>query len=139
MRRELKPFSILFIEDEESILKKFVKYLSNRFKNVYGTTNAEDALEIYADKKPDIMMVDIHLPKMNGLEFIDIIRQKDLSTKIIILTAYNEIDYLLSATSLKLIDYLVKPIKRDTLNKSLLKAIDEIKNFNIQPQKKFFT
>ena len=131
---ELKPFSILYIEDEQEVLKKMVKHLSNHYINVYGTTDALEALEIYKQKKPEIIIVDIHLFGMSGLEFIKIVRKNDIKTQIIILSAHNEVEYLLEANGLKLTNYLVKPITRATLHKSLKKAIIELNNFIITPK-----
>jgi len=133
--RKLKPFSILYIEDEQTVLNKMVKHLSHHYQNVYSTTTAEKAIDIYHNKKPNIIIVDIHLPNMNGLELIKIIRENDLQTQIIVLTAHNEINYLLEANGLKLTNYLVKPITRGTLHQSLRKAISELTDFNIVSNK----
>jgi len=131
----LKPFSILVIEDEDYSRKQLVDILNFDYKYVYSANNSEKALKIYQDEKPDIMIVDINLPKINGLEFIKHIRINDIDTKVIILTAHSDVEYLMQATSLKLIDYLIKPISRKALKKSLDKAISEIKNFSISSNK----
>ncbi len=129
------PYDLLFIEDEIAIRQNYVAGLKLMFQNVYEASSAESGYNIYQEKKPQILIVDIHLPKMSGLELINTIRKKDINTKIIILTAYSDADYLLQASSLKLVQYLVKPIKRDQLNSALQNAIKELQNFKIEPLK----
>jgi|GEM_PF-7010767 two-component system, OmpR family, response regulator VanR len=75
------------------------------------------------------MIVDINLPNENGLKFIEKIREADHSTKVIVLTAYSSIEYLIKATKLRLTDYLIKPLNGKTLDNTLQKAMDEIKRF----------
>ena len=135
MQNNLLPYSILVIEDEINLRKQLVEILKFDYENVYKASNAETALDIYKDKKPDIMIVDINLPNMSGLDLIKIIRENDHSTKTIVLTAHSEVEYLKKATSLKLVDYIVKPLSRKVLNNTLNKAILEIQKFTISTKK----
>lgn len=120
---------VMIIEDEEHLRKNFFSYLTMFYEEVFEAGNGMDALKIYNDKKPDILLVDINLPKMNGIEFIKKIREKDLNTKIIILSACSDKDYLLEANSLKLIKYLVKPIDRKELKEAFLLANKELEEY----------
>ncbi len=123
------PFSILYVEDEESIRENYMLYLSNYYENVYGAANGEEAYEIYLKVKPQIMIIDINLPKMSGIELLAKIRKNDHTTRVIMLTAYTKVNILLEATALKLTKYLVKPIKRVALKESLELALDELTKF----------
>jgi len=125
----LSSFSILIIEDEEIVRQQLVEILSFDFKDIYDAPDAESALSIYKDLKPDIMLIDINLPNMSGLEFLEKIREDDHNTKAIMLTAHSEVEYLRKATSLKLTDYLIKPFSGKSLDDALAKAIEEIKKF----------
>lgn len=129
------PYSILFVEDEDTIRQNYVSYLKNYFQEVYEARNAGEALVIYKNKAPNIMIVDIHLPKINGLEMVSKIREKDHNTRVIMLTAYTDTKLLLDAASLKLTKYLVKPINRQELKDTLQLAMNEIKAFTIVPNK----
>jgi len=122
-------YSILFVEDEVSARKNYVIYLKMIFEYVYEAVDGIEAYNIYKEKKPDILIVDINIPKLNGLELLQKVRQHDLITKAIVLTAHKDKDFLLQATRLKLTDYLVKPISRTTLQQSLDKVMDELRNF----------
>lgn len=131
MNNEIYGYSILVVEDENILRKDYVMYLEMMFQSVYESTNGEEAYSIYKEKKPDILIVDINIPKLNGLELLEKIRKNDPITKAIILTAYKDNDFLYKATSLKLTQYLVKPISRKVLKLALNKVIDELENFTI--------
>ncbi len=111
----LKDLKILYIDDEEFIREDAVEYLRFHCDNVYEACNGLDGLEKYKELKPDIIITDIKMPKLNGIEMIKEIRKNDKTTKIIIATAFLETEYLIEAIELGLIKYLVKPIMEDTL------------------------
>jgi DNA-binding response OmpR family regulator len=131
MDNEKSLYNILFIEDEVTIRENYVRFLQRYFQNVYEANDGEEALSIYNKEKIDIMIIDINLPKLNGIDFLKIVRKNDHTVKAIMLTANSDVDTLLSAIDLKLSQYLVKPITRDELKTALNKAIGEISKFNI--------
>ena len=124
-----KDYAILFIEDEAEIRKNYVYYLENTFLNVYEAEDGLKAYEIYKNKKPDILIIDINIPKLNGLDLLKKIREEDHRVKAIVLTAHSDVEYLLKATELKLTKYLVKPISSEELEKALHVAVEELENF----------
>lgn len=128
-------YNILFVEDEIQLRKDYVMYLKMMFDIVYEAGDGEEAYAIYKEKKIDILIVDINIPKLNGLELLAKIREDDYTVKAIVLTAHKDTDFLLQATRLKLTDYLVKPISRLALEKALDKVIFELKNFTTTPIK----
>ena len=131
MNNDLLNHKVLVIEDDEELNEKIVIRLKRYFKNVYSSLNAEDGYNIYLKEKSDIMFVDIELPKMNGLELLDIIRQKDQNVKVVILTAQSDIDLLLKSTGLKLTKYLLKPLTRADLEETISLLLKEINSFKI--------
>ena len=130
------PYKILFVEDEQLIRENYVTYLKMFFSEVYEAENGEKAYDIYKQKKPDIMIVDINIPKLSGLELLRKIRENDYNTKAIVLTAHTDKTFLLEATSLKLTRYLVKPVSRKDLKEALKDTIDELLKYNILPIQK---
>jgi len=141
---EQSNYTILFVEDEIEIRHNFVLYLKHFFKAVYEASNGNEAYSIYKDKKPDIMIIDINLPSMNGLELLSKIRQKDHTTRALILTAHAHSEYLMKATELKLTKYLLKPISRDEIKEALELTIKELQYFttisnNITPLKEHYS
>lgn len=128
---DLYPYKILVVEDEEAIRKNYIIFLKMFFKEVYEADDGEKAYNLYKSEKPDIMIVDINIPKLNGLELIKKIRERDFTTKIIILTAHSDKYFLFEAIELKLTKYLVKPVSRKDLNEALDLAINEISQYTI--------
>ena len=119
-------YSLLYVEDESATREMVVEYLSDYFQDIYEASNGVEALKVYDKKKPDIIISDIEMPKMNGLELASLIRKKDRRTPIIITTAYTSVEYLLKATELNLIKYLVKPIKEEKLEEALRNCFESI-------------
>ncbi len=128
-------YKILFIEDDNDIRKNYVEVLKSTFKDVYEAKDGLEAYDVYTEKKPDIMIIDVDLPKMNGLDFLKKVRQEDLSTKAILFTSYCDKETLLKASILKLTQYLIKPVSRKDLKDAIQLAIKEIENFNISSKK----
>ena len=130
------PYKILFVEDEEATRENYVTYLKMLFTDVFEAEDGEIAYKLYQEKKPDIMIIDINIPKLNGLDLLKKIRQDNQKIKAIMLTAHTNTDFLLSAASLKLTKYLVKPVNRKDLKEALELAVNEIQNYCILPIKK---
>jgi DNA-binding response OmpR family regulator len=128
---KFEAYDLLFVEDEAAIRSNYVRYLKRYFRNVYEAENGEEAYKIYKDKKPKVMIVDINIPKLNGIDLVKKIRENDFNTKIIMLTAHSETHYLLQATELKLTKYLVKPVAREELTQALNLVYQELCKFDI--------
>lgn len=110
---------ILYAEDNAKIRESYTLVLKRYFKEVIEACNGKEALKLYNLHKPDIVLTDINMPELDGLELIRIIREDDKSTKIIVLSAYSDQEKLMRAIPLGLFAYLVKPIKGDALKKVL--------------------
>ena len=113
-------YTLLYVEDEAYVREAAVMFLEEYFSEIYEAGDGKEALEIYHDKKPDIIITDIKMPEMDGLELCEAIRKEDKKTPLIIMTAFTDTDYLLKATELNLVKYLLKPIEE----LSFVKAIE---------------
>jgi len=123
----LENIKILYIEDDEFIRKNGIEYLNYYYKNIYEAIDGVDGLEKYKQINPDIIICDIMMPKLNGIQLIEKIRKKDKSTQIIIATARVDTEFLLKAIELRLVKYLTKPITEEKLLPAIKEAIDFIK------------
>jgi len=123
----IEDISILVAEDETQLLRYTADYLSLFFGHVHMAKDGKEAWEIYQKEKPDIMLVDLHMPKVDGLSFIKQVREKDKNTQIIITTAYSEQDVLLQAIELHLVKYLIKPVQHDMLKELLFSLVEKIR------------
>ncbi len=122
----LANLNILYIEDEKNIRENITKTLKMFCSKIFSAENVQDALLMMKDNRIDIIISDINLPKITGIDFIKKIRETDSYIPVIFLSAYTEKDYLLEATRLKLVDYLVKPIDFNMLKEALIRACKEI-------------
>ena len=122
----LKHLNIIYIEDEKSIRENVTKGLELVVNKVFPLENSEKASIIMSENRIDLIISDINIPGKNGIEFIKELRNKNCYIPVILLSAYTDRDYLLEATKLKLVDYLVKPIDFSMLHNALLKTCEEI-------------
>jgi DNA-binding response OmpR family regulator len=118
--------TLLYAEDDTIIKDNFLLLLKNYFSDIYVANNGQTALDLYLDKKPDIVILDIYMPKLDGLSVAKYIRNKDEETPIIMITGHSDRELLLDAVNLKLEAYLVKPIDFTILNNTLTKIIEKM-------------
>ena len=123
-----KNIKILYVEDDDIARENGVEYLENYFDEIYEAKDALSALKIYHKYKPQIIITDIQMPKLNGLEFIRKIRQKDKQTQIIVLSAFSTKEYLFEAIELQLVKYLTKPICENELKKAIEICVETLNN-----------
>lgn len=116
---KLKNYTVLYIEDEDGIRKNINEILKTLFKESFEANNATKGYELYLKHKPDLIITDIKMSGQTGLDLINKIRKNDLTTRIIITSAHTDLDYLLEATQLHLLKYIVKPISQDKLTEAL--------------------
>ncbi len=128
MKGMLKNFTILYVEDEEMVRKSAVEYLSRVCKNVLEAKDGKEAIAIWRENKPDIIITDISMPKLNGIDMASYIRAHDKDVQIIIATAHSDTDYLLKAVELQLVKYIIKPITKDKLIGALEKSMELIED-----------
>lgn len=122
-------YRILIVEDEQISLEMLYEILKEDY-NVLTANNGKKAFELYKKFNPHIIISDLHMPIMDGIELIKEIREIDQNSKIIITTFKDDIDTLLQATELKLFKYLVKPIDFEELKNIIKNSIEELNRFN---------
>lgn len=132
--QKLSSYSLLFVENEEGIRNNLNEILSLYFKKVYIAVDGEDGYEQYQQHKPDLIITDIKMPQLSGIEMIQRIRQDDSQTDIVIVSAYTELDDILTSVELNLLKYIVKPITQTKLEDvftQFLKKRDKQKTINL--------
>ncbi len=133
----MKPLTLLYIEDDLDIQEIYIDFIKEYVDTVALANDGEEGYERYLALKPDIILLDINMPKLDGLSLAKKIREFDKKVKIIITTSYAGQENLLKAIELYLIKYLLKPINFDELKEALLKATDEIRERE-KPKEKIF-
>ncbi len=126
----MNNLTLLCVEDDTEALEDIVYLLKKDFKNVYTASNGEMALEAYEQYKPSIILLDINIPKINGLDVAFKIRKNDTTTPIVFLTAHSEKEKLFKAIELQVSSYIVKPFKVNELKESILKIVNQLDSLN---------
>ena len=124
----LKNLSVLYVEDEDSIRDTFSILLKKFFKNIYVAKNGKEGLELFKKYHPEIVITDIRMPVMDGIEMSKEIKKIDPNVFIIIITAFSEIEYLKKAIDIGIDAYLTKPLELDKLFDKLNFFAEVIKN-----------
>ena len=106
---------ILIVEDDEVSRFYFKQILSRHYKKLFFAATGEQALKLYIAESPDIVLIDIGLPDINGLEIVKRIREKDLDVKIIAQTAYAMTDDKEKAFRAGCNDFITKPVEINLL------------------------
>jgi len=119
----VNKLTLLYAEDDQATRENYAFVLKQYFHEVYTAQNGEEALDLYESKKPDVLLLDISMPLMHGLDVTKEIRRHNETIPIIMLTAHSEQDKLLKAVNLKLEAYLVKPIDNLLLKNTMLHLI----------------
>jgi len=130
MGYRVKNIKILYVEDNIDISEEITFFLKNKVTNLAVAYDGEEGFELYNRYKPDLIITDIQMPKLNGIDMIEKIRQTDQSIPIIITTAFNESDYLLNAINLHVDSYIIKPLNLKELLNTINKVMEplELKN-----------
>lgn len=124
-------YKIFLADDEIWVimgLKKLIEKIGAPFQVVGEASNGVMALEEIEKKKPDVLITDIRMPGMDGLELMKEIRKKKLDTKVVLVSGYVEFDYAQKAIRMGAVDYLLKPVEAETFAKvleNLEKMLDE--------------
>lgn len=119
---------ILIADDEDYAREGLIEEIDWEefgIDEIMQAVNGAEALKIAKWFRPDIVLTDIHMPKMNGIAFAGELVKQLPGSKIIFVSGYMEIEYLRSAIELSVIDYIEKPAEVETVKKALRRAVDE--------------
>ncbi len=132
---KLSNFTLLYVEDEEGIRNNIVDILEHLFKDIFIAKNAKEAYNLYEINKPDLIITDIKMPNETGIELVKKIRKRDSKIRVIITSAHTDLDYMLAATELHLVKYIIKPITELKLNEALtafIRSYDTARVYNLK-------
>lgn len=122
---------VLIVDDEEIIVQGVLKHISKlQEQNItaVGAYSGAEALATMELFRPDLLITDIHMPNMSGLDLIQQVQARNLCPRCIVLTAYEEFEYARRALELGVMGYMVKPIDWDELDTRLRQLIQEPHN-----------
>ena len=123
--------NLLIADDENLELKVLEKTVKKHFVDeleIFASSNGRKASQICDEVKPDIALLDIEMPGMNGIELAKYIKEKYADCIIIFITAYDRFDYAIEAMHIKAFDYLLKPWKEERLYELINTAIENVRS-----------
>lgn len=135
MLKKLSKYKVLYVEDEEGVRKNLHEMFSLMFEKVFVAKDGEEAYELFKNSDVDLIITDIKMPKLNGIDLVKKIRKSNTNIQIIIISAYTEVEYMLEAIELSLIRYIIKPVTETKLLQALekfLASCDDNKKTEIQ-------
>ncbi len=127
MKKNITNRKILIIDDENDLLDLFKKLLEQQSYQVFCASNGPDGILLNKQKNPDLIILDMHMPEMDGIETLRNIRKTDEKVIVVILTGYACPDTIRDAVDLNVSEYLSKPFG----NSELLNVIGKAFGFNI--------
>ena len=114
--------TILVIDDERPTLQMFALYLGAYGYRVLVAASGEEGLAVFAAESPSIVLTDIKMPGMDGLQVLGAIKKRRPETEVIVVTGHGDTDLALAALELRATDFIDKPICRETLEAALGRA-----------------
>jgi diguanylate cyclase (GGDEF)-like protein/PAS domain S-box-containing protein len=122
----LKKFTVLYVEDDEDIRDQLAHFLKRRVGALHLAGNGQEGLLAFEAFKPDIVVTDILMPVMTGLEMAEKIKALSSATPIIVTTAFNETNFFLKAIDIGVDKYVIKPVNTDILGEVLLQCANTL-------------
>ena len=117
--------TILIVDDEKNTREGLKRYLEEKDYDVFLTDNGTDALKMVADENPDLLLIDLKMPKMDGMTLLRELKAKYPNVTAIMMTAYGTVETAVQAMQAGAFHYITKPINLDELDLMLKKAFRE--------------
>ena len=116
---------VLIVDDEEDFLENMVKRMAMRNPHVYGVKSGIAALD-YLEKEPvDVVLLDVKMPGMDGIETLEAIKKHHPETEVIMLTGHADVEAAMRGISLGAFDYLMKPAELSEVLFKVQKAYEK--------------
>lgn len=117
------PPHILVMDDEEIVCKGLEMVLTEEGYEVDLAMSGRSALETFADKDFDLLVADLRLPDIDGMEVIKLVKEKRPATEVVVITGYSSVNSAVDAMRLGVSDYLLKPFSEDQIKESIRQAL----------------
>ena len=118
--------TVLFVDDEKDICDVLSISLSDLGYKVYTAENGQEALRIIQEVNPPIVLTDIRMPVMDGIELLRRIKLQNPETEVIMVTGHGDMDLAIKSLKYEATDFIVKPIKDEALEIALKRALERI-------------
>jgi len=119
-------YTLLYVEDEKILRQSTVKYLEKFFLKVDEAEDGEAGLKLYKKNYYDLVVTDILMPKLNGIEMLKEIKKINTEQETIIISAYSDSSFFTEAIMLNVSGYILKPIDFNQMNRTLLRSVSKL-------------
>ena len=128
LREMGKEINILYVEDEEKLRTSTTQILNKIFPTVYVYENGEDGFNGFIEHSIDVVITDLKMPKINGLNMSKMIREVDKNVKIIFMTAFDDKQILKNSIALNIAQFISKPVSLDEFIEGIYPVVEEVFN-----------
>ena len=128
-------YTYIIIDDEPLIRKgtqKKLESLSHILTCCGEASNGAEGLELIDQLKPDIVILDMQMPIMDGTDLLPVLSSKYPSIALIVISGFQNFDYMKQAISAKVIDYILKPFSREEIQQTVLKIIESLQHKEVE-------
>ena len=125
----------LLIADDETDERTLIRFLLNEFKNTFHileAKNGREALLLLTDKHVDVLLSDIQMPFLNGIELVSQVKEKNPDIEVLFFSGYDDFSYVKAALSLKAVNYILKPVDPNEFHKLLTEIVDRLNSRKIE-------
>jgi PAS domain S-box-containing protein len=129
----LKTITVLYVEDDDNTREQLEFFLSSKVSHLYVAKNGEEGFELFKQYNPDLVISDIQMPILDGISMSELIKNHNPDARILLITAFNDTDYLFKAIKLSISNYLTKPLDLSLLVDTM---INQAKNINLEKENK---
>lgn len=128
----------LLIVDDGHYIVEYLKHLLdwNKFgiHQIVTSTNSVEAKQLLNQNQIDILITDIRMPEVSGIDLLEHINENMLKTKVVFLSGYSQFDYAQKAIRLGALDYLLKPVDKEDMEKAMKQVLKSIDEQQLKPQ-----
>lgn len=133
LKKLAQKYTLLYVEDDKLLRELGLEFFSELFKKVVVAENGKEALSLYQNESFDLVITDIMMPKMNGIDFSREVIRRNKKQKIIVVSAYNETEYFIELIKIGISGFIQKPLTKihvfDVLF-DICKELDEERDIN---------
>lgn len=117
------PYRILIVDDEDNVRRMLATAFSLLGHETHCASNGQAALNLFSDTRPDVVVMDIRMPELNGIDALKVMRTQQPRVPVILMTAYAEVETAVEALRCGAFDYVIKPFDLDELNLVIQRAL----------------
>lgn len=126
-RSSLSQLAVLYVEDDEAVREQLAQFLRRRVGKLYTAANGRQGLDAWQRYRPDVVVSDIRMPEMDGLEMAGRIKRDSAVAPIILTSAFTDTEYFLRSIDIGVDKYVLKPIRTDVLETALQRVAQSVR------------